>query len=328
MLNTGEAIGLIKAFGGGSADPSAISNAVDSWLTDHPEALSVQDGSITYAKLDSGLKDSVDDISALNGALTQKPDLKDSDKTGVDLDVSDENGKVIFRLKDGHIQTKNFNSAEATDITKDSLKTGIDLDVSDENGQVILRLKDGGIQTKYFDSKYFRNPIEAYSVSATYNNSATNTMTISHAFKKGEEIYFHVEDGLKYADYGRYATYYEGNKAVTGNRRGSNGYVRHVITENCESVGITVASDEYANGTNLTLWVYKINGKIEPKIVTVKADGTGMYQTIKAAVDSITDANHLTNPYVIEVYPGTYDTLEGFTDDEIASADVTPYTQD
>ena len=56
------------------------------------------------------------------------------------------------------------------------------------------------------------------------------------------------------------------------------------------------------------------------KTVTVSADGTGMFTTLKAAVDSITDASHLTDPCVIEVYPGIYDTLEGFTDEEIAAA--------
>ena len=62
----------------------------------------------------------------------------------------------------------------------------------------------------------------------------------------------------------------------------------------------------------------------KPKTVTVSADGTGMFTTLKAAVDSITDASYLT-PYVIEVYPGTYDTLEGFTDEEIAAAGETGF---
>ena len=34
------------------------------------------------------------------------------------------------------------------------------------------------------------------------------------------------------------------------------------------------------------------------------------------------NANHLTNPYVIEVYEGTYNTLEGYTIEEINSADI------
>ena len=276
MAELGTVVALIKSMSG--ADPAVIEQAVQDWLDDHPEATTtVQDGSITEAKL-------AQDVLA---DLAEIPELK-----------------------------------EAIAPVEDSTESGVDLDISDENGKVILRLKDGGIQTKHFDSKYFRNPIEAFSAGITYDSTKTNTITISHVFKKGEVIYFHVEDGLHYYDFGRYATYYEGNIAVTGNRRGSNGYYRHVVTADCNSVGITIASSEYSNNTEVTLWVYKINGKIEPKIITVKSDGTGMFQTIKEAVESITDANHLTNPYVIEVYPGTYDTLEGYTDEEIATADI------
>lgn len=78
--------------------------------------------------------------------------IKDSTKTNVDLDISDENGNVILRLKDGHIQTKEFDSSELSADVKDSTKTGVDLDVADGQGNVILRLKDGNIQTKYFNS--------------------------------------------------------------------------------------------------------------------------------------------------------------------------------
>ena len=75
------------------------------------------------------------------------------------MDVSDENGNVILRLKDGNIYTKNFDSTNSgggssKDVeVRSSSETGIDLDVSDENGNVILRLQNGNIQTKNFISK-------------------------------------------------------------------------------------------------------------------------------------------------------------------------------
>ena len=62
--------------------------------------------------------------------------------------------------------------------------------------------------------------------------------------------------------------------------------------------------------------------KINPHIITLKADGTGNFNTLRAAVDSITDANPETNPYEIHVYPGVYNTLEGYTDAEIRAADI------
>lgn len=51
------------------ADPDKIAAAVDDWLDDHPEATTtVQDGSITKAKLDSNLQGTVDDVSDLKSA--------------------------------------------------------------------------------------------------------------------------------------------------------------------------------------------------------------------------------------------------------------------
>ena len=51
-------------------DPAVISSAVSDWLDDHPEATTtVQDGSITKAKLNSDLQNTVDDVSALKNDL-------------------------------------------------------------------------------------------------------------------------------------------------------------------------------------------------------------------------------------------------------------------
>ena len=67
----------------------------------------------------------------------------------------------------------------------------------------------------------------------------------------------------------------------------------------------------------------KFNSRnINPKIITLKADGTGDFPTLKAAIESITDADPDSNPYEIHVYPGTYDTLEGYTEEQIESADI------
>ena len=76
--------------------------------------------------------------------------IKESDKSGVDFDLSDEDGNVILRLEDGHIKTKEFDSS-------DTIKTGLtdsdsDLDMSDAQGNIIARFKDGHIQTQMFDS--------------------------------------------------------------------------------------------------------------------------------------------------------------------------------
>lgn len=55
---------------GGSADPAVIEAAVNDWLDQHPEATTtVQDGSITNAKLNSDLQDTVDQVGELKTAI-------------------------------------------------------------------------------------------------------------------------------------------------------------------------------------------------------------------------------------------------------------------
>ena len=56
---------------------------------------------------------------------------------------------------------------------------------------------------------------------------------------------------------------------------------------------------------------------ITPKIITVKKDGTGDFTSVRAAVDSIHDASSLARPYVIEIYPGTYNILDDYSQSEI-----------
>lgn len=68
-MNTGTVVGLIKSLAPG-VDPEQIETAVDSWLDDHPEATTtVQDGAISYSKLDSSLKEKADDVTQLKNAL-------------------------------------------------------------------------------------------------------------------------------------------------------------------------------------------------------------------------------------------------------------------
>ena len=68
-----------------------------------------------------------------------------------DLDVSDPDGNVIARFKNGHIQTKNFNSE--VDV-QTSVVNGedADLDIADEQGNAIACFSGGEFQTKNFNT--------------------------------------------------------------------------------------------------------------------------------------------------------------------------------
>ena len=64
MSDTGKTIALIKALAPApEIDPEVVEQAVSDWLDDHPEATTtVEDGSITKAKLASALAGEIDGI--------------------------------------------------------------------------------------------------------------------------------------------------------------------------------------------------------------------------------------------------------------------------
>lgn len=145
MAELGTVVALIKSMSG--ADPAVIAEAVAAWLDEHPEATTtVQDGSITEAKLAQDVLADLAEVDTLSEAITPKP----TTKTGVDLDITDPNGNVIVRLASGDIKTKNFDSAKSPIVNTDDASA--DLDICDPSGNVIMRMKDGHVMTKNFDS--------------------------------------------------------------------------------------------------------------------------------------------------------------------------------
>lgn len=65
-------------------DTTTIEQAVGNWLEDHPEATTtVQDGSITKAKLDENLQETVDDVSDLKSALNDVINLETESNSGL-----------------------------------------------------------------------------------------------------------------------------------------------------------------------------------------------------------------------------------------------------
>ena len=52
-------------------DPEAIANAISDWLENHPEAIVVNDGTITRAKLDDSVGQAVDEVSKLKADFSQ-----------------------------------------------------------------------------------------------------------------------------------------------------------------------------------------------------------------------------------------------------------------
>lgn len=96
--------GVLRKLDNIEPDPEVIAQAVDDWLDDHPEATTtVEDGAITYAKLNSDLQETVDDVGEL------KTEVKS-------LDAYD---KEELRWVQGGINTANGNGGSSTTFIRD-----------------------------------------------------------------------------------------------------------------------------------------------------------------------------------------------------------------
>ena len=269
-----------------------------------------------------------DNDAAARLLLQRASQARDTTATEPDLDISDASGNVIARLVGGGIKTKNFDSETVNDaldgkqdqIIVESEETVPDLDIADEYGNVILRMQDAGFETKGFRGFRYRTFRSAW---ASYSG-APLTLTVNRPFKKGDKIVLHVERGAMPWDYGAYVSYYAGDKAIVTDWRGDCAWLEHTVVADCETVTAVYAANAVGigAGTGVQFEVSLMGDlPVQPTVVTVRQDGGGDYTTLRAALDAIgTAANDVLNPYRIEIWPGTYDVLADYTDEEIAAA--------
>ena len=243
-----------------------------------------------------------------------------------DLDIADDAGNVLIRLQNGHILTKGFDSEIVTEEVSKSAKQmdsedgDADLYISDEYGNVVACIKGGGIQTKSFKGfKYllFR------SASVQYTGDAC-TISISQKFHAGDRIVLHVERGGASWSTGAVVTYKADNATLFDNVQADCAWLEYTLTDDCDVITAeySASATGLTSGTNLVFEVYLLGDvPIQPTIIRVKKDGTGDFTTLRGALDSIGEtADDVIHPVRIEVFPGTYDVMDDYTDEEIGSA--------
>lgn len=120
MSDSGKIIALARAVAP-KIDPETIESAVSDWLDDHPEATTtVEDGSITKAKLDSDLQETVDDVGDLKNeinGLTVEEMLLRSDLPGTTVTIT-------FDSNDNPVSI--VHSANGTTVRTDAFVWGTD----------------------------------------------------------------------------------------------------------------------------------------------------------------------------------------------------------
>lgn len=84
-------------------------------------------------KIEQGIQGNDTEISDLKEDLSKTPNIQDSTKTGVDLDICDSNGNVLVRLQDGHIVSKNFDSRNSAGMICYVSPNGLDTNSGDSS---------------------------------------------------------------------------------------------------------------------------------------------------------------------------------------------------
>lgn len=298
-------------------------------------------------------QDAFEQATDLKSAIDQLPSIKESTAEDVDIDISDPNGNVIARFSDGGIQVKNFDSGDVGDlsdltttakgtlveaineaaesggsqespvqVSTQSTDTSADFYISDQNGHGLVRFDNGNIQTKRFNSDQAE-----YRQTFSYTNES-GAKYLAHFFPKGTMLAFHlVIDGVKGSGsiansrvtYGYTDT--NGTDHALGQEFGYN-YLKAVLPADAEAVYVSYGTGlNWGDDATLAFSVFsEASFSRQPKIITVSADGTKDYTTLRAAVDAVTPYASEYTPYEIHVYPGTYNVLTNYTSEEIATA--------
>lgn len=149
-------------------------------------------------------------------ALHDENDLQpDIDYGEYDFDIRDDNGYIIVAFENGHIKTKNFDSAN-TPIEREGSH---DFSIEDERGNSIVEFSRGHIRTRNFDSKnvsrkirilFFGNSLAFDSCSYVppmLEEAIGADVTFGILFKGGcmmEEHYHYITEDNPYPSYTLY----------------------------------------------------------------------------------------------------------------------------
>lgn len=196
----------------------------------------------------------------------------------------------------------------AASVTKESDAESVDLDISDPEGNVILRIADGQIQTKEFDSGELLSEVEDISEALEGKLDKPETEGTT-----GQVLGLDNDLNPIWVDQ-------TGGNADPEIRTSTETGIDLDIADASGNVLMRL-QDGHIKTENFDSSVYA-----QEKVVTVKKDGTGDFTTLRGAIDSITDASR-DNPYRIEIYPGTYNVMDDYTEAEIREADVPEYHQ-
>lgn len=263
------------------------------------------------------------DLSDVRSDLNKSAIYKVSDAEGVDLDVTDPNGNVVVRFANGYVQTKNFDSQTvAQNISSlSSGKVNVNQGVANEGKAMVVgadgNLAPADVQIEVDDT--LSQEGQAADAKAT-GDRIRSAPKIVETDANGVDLDIADEDG-------NVLVRFSGGEILAKNFQTSKfGAFFHTESEADFDLADVNGNSIFTvdKGHVKTKWFNSLT--VNPNIVTVRKDGFGDYTSLRSAVESITDADPLDNPYVIEIHEGQYNIMDDYTAEEILSAGEEHYT--
>ena len=156
-----------------------------------------------------------------------------------------------------------------------------------------------------------------------YDNTA-GAVSVDCAYPAGERVACHIRPlngvtgGNKLTSY--IVRYYAVDSMGTETKIAS-GYPYNYPVASVPEGTVAIKAVYPANlsdADTLVFCVYSMEQPRQPHIITVDASGNGNFTSLRPALDSITDSD-LINRYEIHIYPGVYNVLEDYSEEEILS---------
>ena len=240
------------------------------------------------------------------------------------LCIADDTGNVLVEFNNGHIKTEKFDSSE-TGVNTNESSYNSELFLSDIHGNVIAEFSEGHIKTEKFNSSDIgANNTDFY---CEFDYPSMNTAIIDNEFNIGDIILLHISINSQRRTDGSVESktqyLYKDKDGVYHSLCNDYGYnfAKIVLKEKIYGLKAIVPEGLIWGYSGLVrFYAYKYEENRLPHYISVAADGSGDYTTIRAAIDSITD-NNAYNKYVIEVHEGIYNVFDDYTIDEITNTD-------
>lgn len=164
-------------------------------IIDHDYLNNMEQG---ISNLDAEVDEVEENVAEIAGDVTdlksQTAHIATPEETEADFYVCDSDGNVIAKFVDGHIVTKNFDSASIQlNLIMEADSDEADLYISDSFGNVVAEFKNGHIVTKSFDSADL--PSELLSLSGQI---AENTNKINEIKRVRTRMEFGAHNGAEY----------------------------------------------------------------------------------------------------------------------------------